>query len=52
MGVRPVQARGNTANVTVHNVATSGRYARLTVITAEQSGNSAARIYEFEAYAS
>jgi hypothetical protein len=47
-----VQARGNTANVTVHNVATSGRYVRLNVITAEQNGNSAARIYEFEAYAS
>lgn len=47
-----VQARGNTANVTVHNVATSGRYVRLNVITAEQSGNSAARIYEFETYAS
>jgi hypothetical protein len=47
-----VQARGNTADVTVHNAATSGRYVRLNVITAEQSGNSAARIYEFEAYAS
>jgi hypothetical protein len=47
-----VQARGNTANVTVHNAATSGRYVRLNVITAEQNGNSAARIYEFEAYAS
>jgi F5/8 type C domain-containing protein len=47
-----VQARGNTADVTVHNAATSGRYVRLNVITAEQGGNSAARIYEFEAYAS
>jgi len=47
-----VQARGNTANVTVHNVTASGRYVRLNVITAEQGGNSAARIYEFEAYAS
>jgi hypothetical protein len=47
-----VQARGNTADVTVHNAAASGRYVRLNVITAEQSGNSAARIYEFEAYAS
>jgi hypothetical protein len=47
-----VQARGNTANVSVHNAATSGRYVRLNIITAEQGGNSAARIYEFEAYAS
>jgi hypothetical protein len=46
-----VQARGNTADVTVHNVATSGRYVRLKVLTAEQNGNAAARIYEFEAYA-
>ncbi|MFI6074544.1 discoidin domain-containing protein [Actinoplanes sp. NPDC051343] len=47
-----VQARANTADVAVHNAATSGRYVRLNVITAEQGGNSAARIYEFEAYAS
>ncbi|MEV6842947.1 discoidin domain-containing protein [Actinoplanes sp. NPDC051411] len=47
-----VQARGNTANVSVHNVATSARYVRLNVITAEQGGNSAARVYELEAYAS
>lgn len=44
-----VQARGNTANVSNHVKSTSGRYVRLNVI-AEQSGNTAARIYEFEVY--
>jgi len=43
-----VQARGNTAAVSNHNVSTSGRFVRLNVINAEQTGNAAARIYEFE----
>ncbi len=45
-----VQARGNTGNVSTHGVSTTGRYVRLNVITAEQSGGGAARIYEFEVY--
>jgi hypothetical protein len=45
-----VQARANTAGVTTHVKAATGRYVRLDVLTAEQSGNSAARIYEFEIY--
>jgi predicted alpha-1,2-mannosidase len=43
-----VQARGNTANVSTHVMSTTARYVRLNVITAEQSGNGAARIYEVE----
>jgi len=46
-----VQARANTASVTTHVTAATGRYVRLDVLTAEQSGNTAARIYEFEIYA-
>jgi hypothetical protein len=45
-----VQVRGNTAATTSHNVATSGRYAKLTVIDGEQGAGSTARIYEFEVY--
>ena len=45
-----VQARANTANVSIHVAAATGRYVRLDVLTAEQAGNSAARIYEFEIY--
>ncbi|WP_109522584.1 glycoside hydrolase family 97 catalytic domain-containing protein [Nocardia aurea] len=46
-----VQARGNTANVSTHPVtAVTARYVRLNVVTAEQGGNGAARIYEVEAY--
>src|SRR4029453_18272460 len=45
-----VQVRGNTASVTDHVVSTSGRFIRLVVITPEQNGGNAARIYEFEAY--
>ncbi|MFI5845279.1 discoidin domain-containing protein [Catenuloplanes sp. NPDC051500] len=44
------QARGNTAAVTVHTLSATARYARLSIITAEQSGSAAARIYEFEVY--
>ncbi|MFG1603361.1 discoidin domain-containing protein [Actinoplanes sp. NPDC049265] len=45
-----VQARGSTADVTSHINAATGRYVRLDIVTAEQSGNGAARIYEFEVY--
>jgi hypothetical protein len=45
-----VQARGNTADVSNHAVATSGRYVRLNVITPTQTTDSAARIYELEVY--
>jgi hypothetical protein len=45
-----VQARASTADVTSHLNSATGRYVRLDVLTAEQSGNSAARIYEFEVY--
>ncbi len=45
-----VQARGNTAAITNHPVNTAGRFIRLVVITPEQNGGGAARIYEFEAY--
>lgn len=45
-----VQARANTADVTSHVTAATGRYVRLDVLAAEQAGNSAARIYEFEIY--
>jgi hypothetical protein len=44
------QARGNTASVSTHTVAATARYVRLNVLTAEQNGNGAARIYEFEVY--
>jgi hypothetical protein len=40
----------NTANVTTHAVATSGRYVRLNITTPTNNGNPAARIYEFEVY--
>jgi hypothetical protein len=36
--------------VTTHVKPATGRYVRLDVLTAEQTGNSAARIYEFEVY--
>jgi F5/8 type C domain-containing protein len=45
-----VQARSSTADVTSHLTPATGRYVRLDIVTAEQSGNSAARIYEFEVY--
>jgi F5/8 type C domain-containing protein len=45
-----VQARASTAAVTTHVTAVTGRYVRLDVLTAEQSANTAARIYEFEIY--
>jgi len=43
--------RGNTAGVTQHAVGASARYVRLNVITATQTTDSAARIYEVEVYA-
>ena len=45
-----VQARANASDVTSHVTGATGRYVRLDVLTAEQTGNSAARIYEFEVY--
>jgi hypothetical protein len=42
---------GNTAGVTTHPVATTARYIRLNVTTPTQTTDTAARIYEFEAYA-
>jgi hypothetical protein len=45
-----VQARANTADVTTHVTPATGRYVRLDVLTAEQTANTAARIYEFEIY--
>ena len=48
-----VQARGNTSAVSTHSVNTSGRYIRLNIINAEQTGTGGTtRIYEFEAYGS
>jgi predicted alpha-1,2-mannosidase len=46
-----VQVRGNTASVTNHSRAASGRFVRLNVITPEQGSGGAARIYELEVYA-
>jgi hypothetical protein len=46
-----VQARANTADVTTHDVSTSGRYVRLNVLTPTQNTDNAARIYELEVYA-
>jgi len=42
---------GNTAGVTTHPVSVSARYIRLNVTTPTQTADTAARIYEFEAYA-
>ncbi|MFF5227807.1 GH92 family glycosyl hydrolase [Dactylosporangium sp. NPDC000521] len=44
------QVRGNTANVTTTTTNVNARYIRLNVITPTQNTNTAARIYEFEAY--
>ena len=46
------QVRGNTADSTTHAVNASGRYVRLNVITPTQNTDTAARIYELEAYGS
>ncbi|HEX5993914.1 MAG TPA: discoidin domain-containing protein, partial [Jiangellales bacterium] len=40
----------NTADVTTHDVTTTGRYVRLDVATPTQNGDPAARIYELEVY--
>ncbi|THF80366.1 discoidin domain-containing protein [Cohnella fermenti] len=40
----------NTANVTTHNVNLNARYLRLYITDATQTSNTAARIYEFEAF--
>jgi hypothetical protein len=45
--------RGNTANVTTTTFGpVSARYLRLNVITPTSTADQAARVYEFEAYAS
>ncbi len=44
------QVRANTANVTTTATNVDARYIRLNVITPTQNTNTAARIYEFEAY--
>ncbi|WP_320066080.1 GH92 family glycosyl hydrolase [Micromonospora sp. RTGN7] len=44
------QVRGNTADVSDHPVAVSGRYVRLNVLTATQTTDAAARLYEVEIY--
>jgi hypothetical protein len=42
---------GNTASTTTHDIpATQARYLRLNVTTPSSDGNTAARVYEFEAY--
>ncbi|MEU8271700.1 discoidin domain-containing protein [Sphaerisporangium sp. NPDC049002] len=46
-------ARGNTADVTTHTVSpVTARYVRLNVLTPTSDSDTAARIYELEAYAS
>lgn len=45
-----VQQRGNTSDLTTHQVSTTARYVKLTVLAAEQSGGGAARIFEVEVY--
>ena len=44
------QVRANTANVTTTTTNVNARYIRMNVITPTQNTNTAARIYEFEAY--
>jgi hypothetical protein len=48
-----VSARGNTSNVTTHTITpVTARYVRLNVITPTNDTDTAARIYELEAYTS
>ncbi|MFD0745202.1 discoidin domain-containing protein [Phytohabitans flavus] len=48
-----VQARANTANVTTHTIGpVSARYVRLNVLAPTSNTDMAARVYEFEVYAS
>jgi predicted alpha-1,2-mannosidase len=44
------QVRGNTSATTTNAVNATGRYLRLNVITPTSTGDTAARIYELEAY--
>ncbi|WP_231924245.1 GH92 family glycosyl hydrolase [Micromonospora chokoriensis] len=44
------QVRGNTASVTRHDIAVSGRYVRLDVLVPAQNNDAAARIFELEVY--
>jgi mannosyl-glycoprotein endo-beta-N-acetylglucosaminidase len=45
-----VTVSGNTASETSHPVTETARYARLNVTAPTQTGDRAARIYEFEAW--
>jgi F5/8 type C domain-containing protein len=48
-----VSARGNTANVTTHTITPVGaRYVRVNVLTPTSDSDTAARIFELEAYSS
>ncbi|MEO3769161.1 GH92 family glycosyl hydrolase [Micromonospora sp. B9E7] len=44
------QVRGNTASVTRHSIAVSGRYVRLDVLVPAQNTDASARVYELEVY--
>ncbi|GAB3960150.1 hypothetical protein GCM10027614_81250 [Micromonospora vulcania] len=46
------QVRGNTANVSTHQLTASGRYLRLNVLTPTQTTDQAARVFELEVYGS
>jgi glucose/arabinose dehydrogenase len=46
----PVTVAGNTANVTTHPVAVTGRYVRLRVTTPSSNADPSARIAEFEVF--
>jgi hypothetical protein len=47
------QVRGNTANVSTHTIAaTQARYVRMNVLVPTNNTDAAARVYEFEVYAS
>ena len=47
------QVRGNTANVSTHTIAaTQARYVRMNVLVPTSNTDAAARVYEFEVYAS
>jgi hypothetical protein len=47
------QVRGNTANVSTHTIsATQARYVRMNILVPTSNTDAAARVYEFEVYAS
>ncbi|NUR92826.1 MAG: hypothetical protein HOY71_52885, partial [Nonomuraea sp.] len=45
-----VTVTGNTAGTTTHPVSTTARYVLLSITKPTQNSDSAARIYEFEAW--